>query len=63
MGDSPLQMAFATEQIAALAERISLLEHQMLSQPLAILAELKESIANHDRQLESLTSSIDTNGN
>jgi uncharacterized coiled-coil protein SlyX len=40
------------ELMAALSERISKLEDQLSSQ--TIIAELKESIANHERQLESL---------
>jgi archaellum component FlaC len=47
------------EFITALSEQISSLEHQMSSQPLAV-AELKESIANHDRQLEGLRFAIET---
>jgi uncharacterized coiled-coil protein SlyX len=55
---SALQMNSAPELVAALSERISKLEHQLSSQPLAILAKLKESIANHERQLESLNCRI-----
>jgi uncharacterized coiled-coil protein SlyX len=55
---STLQMTSTPELITALSERISKLERQMTSQPLAIVAELKESIANHERQLESLDSRI-----
>jgi uncharacterized coiled-coil protein SlyX len=46
------------ELIAALSERISKLESQISSQPLGILVDLKESIANHDRQLQSLRSCL-----
>jgi uncharacterized coiled-coil protein SlyX len=42
------------ELITYLSERISKLEGQMSSQRLAIIAELKESIADHERQLKSL---------
>jgi uncharacterized coiled-coil protein SlyX len=49
-----LQVASTPELIAALAERISTLEHQISSQPLALIAELKESIAHHERRLECL---------
>jgi uncharacterized coiled-coil protein SlyX len=52
-----LPIAPTSELMAALSERISKLEHQMSSQPLAI-AELKESITNHERRLESLDSRI-----
>jgi uncharacterized coiled-coil protein SlyX len=51
---SALQIASVPELIAALSERISKLEDQISSQPLSIIAELKESIADHERQLESL---------
>jgi hypothetical protein len=47
-------MASCPELIAALSARISKLEHQLCSPPLSVLTELKESIANHDRQPESL---------
>jgi hypothetical protein len=46
---SSLQIASAPELIASLSERISKLEHQISSQPSTLIAELKESIANHDR--------------
>jgi uncharacterized coiled-coil protein SlyX len=52
------------ELIAALSERIANLERQIYSQPLAIMVDLKESIANHDRQLQNLRSgfsALDTN--
>jgi uncharacterized coiled-coil protein SlyX len=52
------------ELIAALSERISKLESQISSQPLGIIVDLKESIANQDRQLQSLRSrlsGLDTN--
>jgi uncharacterized coiled-coil protein SlyX len=48
------------ELIVTLSERISKLEHQMSSERLTILAELKESIAHHERQLTSLRSRIST---
>jgi hypothetical protein len=51
---SALQMASTPELIAALSQRISKLEHHISSHALDILAELKESMENHDRQLESL---------
>jgi uncharacterized coiled-coil protein SlyX len=51
---SALQMASLPEIVSALSERISQLEDQISSQPLALIAELKESLANHERQLESL---------
>jgi uncharacterized coiled-coil protein SlyX len=51
---SALQMASLPDIVSALSERISKLEDQISSQPLALLAELKESIANHERQLEGL---------
>jgi uncharacterized coiled-coil protein SlyX len=50
--------------MAALSERISKLESQISSQTLTIIVDLKESIANHDRQLQSLRSrlsGLDTN--
>jgi uncharacterized coiled-coil protein SlyX len=47
------ETAAVPELIAALSERISKLENQISSQPVS-LAELRESIANHERQLESL---------
>jgi uncharacterized coiled-coil protein SlyX len=47
-------MASCPEPLSALSARISKLEHQLCSPPLSVLTELKESIANHDRQLESL---------
>jgi uncharacterized coiled-coil protein SlyX len=50
---SALQTASVPELLAVLSERISKLEHQISSQPLAI-AELKESIVNHERRLENL---------
>jgi uncharacterized coiled-coil protein SlyX len=52
------------ELVAALSERISKLESQISSQPLGIIVDLKESIANHDRQLQGLRSrlsGLDTN--
>jgi hypothetical protein len=45
---SALQAASALELFAPLSDRISKLEHQMSSQPLTLIAELKESIANHE---------------
>jgi uncharacterized coiled-coil protein SlyX len=51
---SSLQIASVPELIATLSDRITKLELQISSQPLAIVAELKESITNHERQLESL---------
>jgi hypothetical protein len=51
---SALQIASTPELIAALSERISKLEGQISCQPLLHFAELKESIANHERQLEDL---------
>jgi PHD/YefM family antitoxin component YafN of YafNO toxin-antitoxin module len=51
---SALQMASLPELVAALSERISKLEHQLSSHPLALLAELKESVADHERQLTIL---------
>jgi hypothetical protein len=51
---SALQAASNPELIATLSQRISKLEHEMSSQPLAIIAGLKESTLNHDRQLKSL---------
>jgi uncharacterized coiled-coil protein SlyX len=53
-GCEALMSSSAPELIEALSERISKLEGQLSSRPLALIAELKESIANHDRQLESL---------
>jgi hypothetical protein len=40
--------------VAALSDRISKLEQQISSGSLALMAELKESIADHERRLESL---------
>jgi uncharacterized coiled-coil protein SlyX len=51
---SDLQIGSSPEIIAALSDRISKLEHQISSQPLTLIAELRKSIAKHDRQLESL---------
>jgi uncharacterized coiled-coil protein SlyX len=51
---STLQVALTPELIATLSERITKLECQMSSRSLPIIAELKESIANHERQLENL---------
>jgi uncharacterized coiled-coil protein SlyX len=48
----------ATEVLAALSERISKLERQISSHPSAIIAELKESIADHEQQLKSLNGRI-----
>jgi hypothetical protein len=42
-------------------ERISKLEHHISCLDLAILPELQEFIANHEQQLESLGSAIETN--
>jgi hypothetical protein len=61
---SVFQTTCAPELITALSERIYNLEHQLSSPPVRILAELKESIANHERQLESLDcriSALETN--
>jgi predicted nucleic acid-binding Zn-ribbon protein len=58
---SALQIASTPEPIAALSVRISKLERQISSQSLPIIAELKESIVNHNRQLESLSSGIEAN--
>jgi uncharacterized coiled-coil protein SlyX len=58
---SALKIASVPEQIAALSERISNLEHQISCQQLTLIAELKESIANQVRQLESLSSGISSN--
>jgi hypothetical protein len=55
---SALQTASVPELIASLSERISKLEHQGSSESLSIIAELKDSIADHERQLESLDSRI-----
>jgi uncharacterized coiled-coil protein SlyX len=55
---TPEQIASTPELIAALSERISTLEHQISSQRLTLIAPLKESIANHERRLESLDSRI-----
>jgi hypothetical protein len=55
---SALQMAAAPELIAALSERLSKVEQQISLHPLAIIAELKTSVANHDGQLQSLRSRI-----
>jgi hypothetical protein len=51
----------ALQIASALSERISKLEHQMSSHSLTLILELKESIANQDRQLESLSSGIVSN--
>jgi hypothetical protein len=53
--------ALQISSTAALSERISKLECQIFSQPLTIIAELKGSVLNHDRQLESLSSLIEAN--
>jgi uncharacterized coiled-coil protein SlyX len=58
---SALQIASVPELIVTLSARISKLEDQISSQPLAI-AELKESITNHERQLESLDCRISALG-
>jgi hypothetical protein len=61
---SALQAPSIPELITYLSERISKLEHQISSHPLTLIPELKESIANHDRQLESLAcriSGLETN--
>jgi uncharacterized coiled-coil protein SlyX len=60
----PMANCSIPELIAALSERISKLESQISSQPLGIIVDLKESIANQDRQLQSLRSrlsGLDTN--
>jgi uncharacterized coiled-coil protein SlyX len=51
---SAIQMASKPDIIASLSERISKLEHQMSSQPSAIIAELRGSIADHDLRLQSV---------
>jgi hypothetical protein len=51
---SVLQRASTPELIASLSVRISKLEGQISSQPLAGLSKLKKSIAHHERQLEGL---------
>jgi hypothetical protein len=56
---SALQVDSAVELIAALSERSTQVEHQLSSQVPAIVPELKESITNHERQLESLLSVIE----
>jgi hypothetical protein len=45
---SALPIASNPELITALSEGISKLEHQISSQPLTIIPELKESITNHE---------------
>jgi hypothetical protein len=59
---SAFQIASTPELISSLSERISKLKRQISSQPFQILAELKESIANHARQLESLDCRISVLG-
>jgi hypothetical protein len=56
---SALQVDSAAELIAALPERITELEHQISSQAPTVVPDLKESVTNHDRQLENLLSAID----
>jgi hypothetical protein len=56
---SALQVSSTTDLITTLAERISKLEHQMLSHIQGIAPGLQESISNHDRQLETLISSLE----
>jgi uncharacterized coiled-coil protein SlyX len=58
---SALELSSTPLPIAILSERISKLELQISSQPLTIIAELKESIVSHDRRLESLSSVIEAN--
>jgi hypothetical protein len=55
---SALQASSAPELIRALSERITKLEDQMSSPTSAIIAQLKESLADHERQLESLACRI-----
>jgi hypothetical protein len=57
---SSLQVNSSAESISILSDRISKLEHHVSSLPLSIFAELRESITNHDRQLESLLSALET---
>jgi chromosome segregation ATPase len=49
----------AAELIAALSERITQFEHQLSCQVSIIVPELKETITNHERRLESLLSVIE----
>jgi small GTP-binding protein len=56
---SALEAVLDSDRITTLSERISTLENQISSQLLTIVPELKESIRNHDRQLEYLIPSID----
>jgi hypothetical protein len=55
---SALQMDSTPELMASLSARISKLERQISSQLLALIAELKESIGCHERQLQSFRSRI-----
>jgi small GTP-binding protein len=57
---SSVQAASSPDLVAALSERISTLEHQLSSQVLIHVSELKESIKNQDRQLETVISSIES---
>jgi hypothetical protein len=57
---SSLQVNASAGSISILSDRVSKLEHHMSLLPLAIIAELKESITSHDRQLESLLSPLDS---
>jgi hypothetical protein len=60
----PMTSGSIPELISALSKRIYKVESQISSQPLAIIVDLKESIANHDRQLQNLRSrlsGLDTN--
>jgi hypothetical protein len=45
--------SFTAELLTALAEQISKLEHHMSSQPLPIITQLEELIANHERPEKS----------
>jgi hypothetical protein len=53
-----VQVVSAPEVIAALSDRISKLEDQMSSRFSAIIPELTESVANHERQIQGLRSLI-----
>jgi hypothetical protein len=56
---SDVLAASAPASISELSERILKLEQDHSSHPLTLMAELRESIANHERQLEDLISLIE----
>jgi hypothetical protein len=54
-----LEAVLGPDRITALSARISQIENQMSSQVSGIIPELRKSIRNHDRQIETLSSSIE----